>query len=254
MAEATGRTGEAPVTAAMLVIGDEILSGRTKDRNIGYVAEFLTNIGIDLKEARVVADDIQDIADAVNALRARYTYVFTSGGIGPTHDDITADGIAHAFGVPVIHHPRAVEILKEYLGDRINEARLRMARMPEGAELIENTVSKAPGWRIGNVHVMAGIPAVMQAMMDAIGPTLRTGARMLSETVEGRGIKEGDIGGPLGQIQAVHKDVMIGSYPHSDGTRFTTSIVIRARDAGALAAARREVEALVDRLAAETGD
>jgi molybdenum cofactor synthesis domain-containing protein len=254
MAESTETDGGKTITAAMLVIGDEILSGRTKDKNIGYVAEYLTNIGIDLKEARVVSDDIQDIADAVNALRRRYTYVFTSGGIGPTHDDITADGVAHAFGVPVIHHPRAVEILKEYLGDRINEARLRMARVPEGAELIENTVSKAPGWRIGNVHVMAGIPTVMQAMLDAIGPTLTTGTKMLSETVEGKGIKEGDVGGPLGEIQAVHETVMIGSYPHFDGKRFTTSIVVRAKDAGALAAARRDVEALVDRLSAESED
>jgi len=254
MAETTTDDTGGPVTAAVLVIGDEILSGRTKDKNIGYIAEYLTAIGIDLREARVVSDEVEEIADAVNALRHRYTYVFTTGGIGPTHDDITADGVAHAFGLPVIHHPRAVEILTEFLGDRINEARLRMARMPEGADLIENAVSKAPGWRIGNVHVMAGIPNVMHGMLDAIGPTLRTGAKMLSETVEGRGIKEGDIGGPLGEIQVAHPGVMIGSYPHFDGKRFTTSIVVRSREQGRLDAALGDVRVLVERLSAEAED
>jgi molybdenum cofactor synthesis domain-containing protein len=246
--------GDKPVTAAILVIGDEILSGRTKDKNIGYIAEYLTNIGIDLREARVVPDVIGEIADAVNALRHRYTYVFTTGGIGPTHDDITADGIAHAFGLPVVHHPRAVEILTEFLGDRINEARLRMARMPEGADLIENAVSKAPGWRIGNVHVMAGIPSVMQGMLDAIAPTLKTGTKMQSVTIEGRGLKEGDVGGPLGEIQQAHPGVMIGSYPSFDGTRFTTALVVRSRDTALLEAAERDVQALVDRLTAEIPD
>jgi len=239
------------ITAAVLVIGDEILSGRTKDRNIGYIAEYLTGIGIDLKEARVVADDVEEIAAAVNALRTRYTYVFTTGGIGPTHDDITADGIAHAFGVPVVLHPDAVDMLKQYLGDNLNEARLRMARVAEGAELIENPVSKAPGWRIGNVHVMAGVPNIMQAMLDGIASTLATGRRMLSETVEGRGVKEGDIGGPLGGIQARHPGVLIGSYPHFDGSQFTTSIVLRSRDAGPLERATADVRRLVDTLISE---
>ncbi len=251
MTDGQERQDGGAVTAAVLVIGDEILSGRTKDRNIGYIAEYLTNIGIDLREARVVPDVVREIAEAVNALRHRYTYVFTTGGIGPTHDDITADGIGHAFGLPVVHHPRAVEILTDYLGDRINEARLRMARMPEGAELIENAVSKAPGWRIGNVHVMAGIPSVMQAMLDAIAPTLKTGAKMLSVTVEGEGLKEGDIGGPLTEVQNAHSGVMIGSYPHFDGKRFTTALVVRSRDREALEAARADVQALVDRLQAE---
>jgi molybdenum cofactor synthesis domain-containing protein len=254
MAGPSETSGAPAVTAAVLVIGDEILSGRTKDQNIGYIAEYLTNIGIDLKEARVVADEIEAIADAVNALRHRYTYVFTTGGIGPTHDDITADGIAHAFGLPVVHNPRAVEILKAFLGDRINEARLRMARMPEGADLIENAVSKAPGWRIGNVHVMAGIPSVMHAMLDAVGPTLSTGTKMLSATVEGLGVREGDVGGPLGEIQKAHAGVMIGSYPHFDGTRFTTAIVLRSRDAALLQAARADVAVLIDRLVAEAAD
>lgn len=253
MSEATAIGGGEVVTAAVLVIGDEILSGRTKDRNIGYIAEYLTALGIELREARVVPDVISEIAHAVNALRTRYTYVFTTGGIGPTHDDITADGIAHAFGVPVHHDPRAVEILKDYLGDRINEARLRMARMPVGSELIENAVSKAPGWRIGNVHVMAGIPSVMHAMLDAIAPTLRTGIVIESRTVEGRGIKEGDVGGPLGEIQAAFPQVMIGSYPRFDGNQFTTSLVLRSRDMAALAAAEEQVRALVERLLIEVG-
>ncbi len=253
MSESTASVGGEVVTAAVLVIGDEILSGRTKDRNIGYIAEYLTALGIELREARIVPDVISEIADAVNALRARYTYVFTTGGIGPTHDDITADGIAHAFGVPVHHDPRAVEILKDYLGNRINEARLRMARMPVGSELIENAVSKAPGWRIGNVHVMAGIPSVMHAMLDAIAPTLRTGIVIESRTVEGRGIKEGDVGGPLGEIQAAFPQVMIGSYPRFDGNQFTTSLVLRSRDTAALAAAEEQVRALVERLLIEVG-
>ena len=239
---------DTPITAAVLVIGDEILSGRTKDRNIGYIAEYLTGIGIDLREARVVADEVEEIADAVNALRHRYTYVFTTGGIGPTHDDITADGVAHAFGVAVVHHPEAVDLLKRYLGDRLNEARLRMARVADGADLIENPVSKAPGWRIGNVHVMAGVPSIMQAMLDGIAPTLATGRKMLSETVEGRGIKEGDVGGPLGEIQDRHPGVLIGSYPHFDGTQFTTSIVLRSRDAGPLEQATADVRRLVGTL------
>ncbi|HET7714963.1 MAG TPA: competence/damage-inducible protein A, partial [Bauldia sp.] len=150
------------VTAAILVIGDEILSGRTKDKNIGYIAEYLTNIGIDLREVRIVADVADDIIAAVNALRARYDHVFTTGGIGPTHDDITADAIAKAFGVSIDVDPRAVSLLLERIPkDQLNEARLRMARIPQGADLIENSVSKAPGFSIGNVHVMAGVPAVM---------------------------------------------------------------------------------------------
>ncbi len=163
-------------TAALLIIGDEILSGRTKDRNLGYIADFLTGLGIDLKEARVVADVESDIVTAVNALRSRYTYLFTTGGIGPTHDDITADAVAKAFNVEIRHDPRAVDILKaHYDPGMLNEARLRMARIPVGAELIENRVSKAPGFRLGNVFVMAGVPQIMQAMLEAIAPMLAGG-------------------------------------------------------------------------------
>src|SRR5215204_7558686 len=159
------------VTAGILVIGDEILSGRTKDKNIGYIAEYLTNIGIDLKEARIVADEEPAIVDALNALRQRYTYVFTTGGIGPTHDDITADCVAKAFGVTIDYDPRAKALLLTRIAEKdMNEARLRMARIPAGAELILNKVSNAPGFRIGNVHVMAGVPSIMQAMLDEVAP------------------------------------------------------------------------------------
>src|SRR5436305_14668389 len=168
------------VTAAVLVIGDEILSGRTKDKNIGYIAEYLTNLGIDLKEVRVVPDEEDEIVAALNALRGRYTYVFTTGGIGPTHDDITADSIAKAFGVEIHHHPEVVARFRErFQGPgELNEARLRMARIPQGAELIQSATILAPGFWIGNVIVMAVVPSIMQAMMDIITPKLKSGVLM----------------------------------------------------------------------------
>src|SRR5262245_58105630 len=190
-------------TAAVLLIGDEILSGRTKDRNLGFIADYLTALGIDLKEARIVPDVEDEIVAAVNALRGRYTYVFTTGGIGPTHDDITADAVAKAYGVPIDHDSRAVDILLSWfkqIGREANEARMRMARMPRGASLIENSVSKAPGFQIGNVFVMAGIPKVMQAMMEEVAKRLSGGVPMRSVaiTVEAG---EGDIASPLKEIQ-----------------------------------------------------
>src|SRR5260221_13715985 len=173
-------SGSSIVTAAVLVIGDEILSGRTKDKNIGTIADFCTGIGIDLREVRVVADVEAEIVAAVNALRARYTHVFSTGGIGPTHDDITADAMAKAFGVSIDVDERAVAMLLERIPKAdLNEARLRMARIPKGATLIANSVSKAPGFSIGNVHVMAGVPAIMQAMLAALAPGLETGRKML---------------------------------------------------------------------------
>jgi molybdenum cofactor synthesis domain-containing protein len=233
------------VTAGMLVIGDEILSGRTKDRNIGYVAELLTSIGIDLKEVRVVADDEAEIVAGLNALRKRYDYVFTTGGIGPTHDDITADSVAQAFGVPIDHDPRAVALLKERFKGELNEARLRMTRIPTGAELIPNKVSAAPGFRVGNVFVMAGVPTIMQAMLDEIIPQLETGVKMLSETVRADA-REGDVGTELGEVAKAHPDVSIGSYPFFDEARGpNTNIVVRARDAEKLAAAKRAVEEML---------
>jgi molybdenum cofactor synthesis domain-containing protein len=235
------------VTAGMLVTGDEILSGRTKDKNIGYVAEYLTGIGIDLREVRVVADIEEEIVAAVNALRARYTHVFTTGGIGPTHDDITADSVARAFGVPIDVDERAVAMLRERLpAMELNQARLRMARIPEGAELIANAVSKAPGFSIGNVHVMAGVPAIMHAMLDALAPKLATGAKMLSRSLPA-GLKEGDIAGPLGALQAAFPDVSMGSYPgFEEGVGFTTTLVLRSRDEARLDAAEAAVLAMIE--------
>lgn len=239
------------VTAAMIVIGDEILSGRTKDKNIGHLADIMTAVGIDLKEVRIVPDEEDEIVAAVNALRTRYTYLFTTGGIGPTHDDITADSVSKAFGVPCEYEPRAYAMLEKSYASRgieFTEARKRMARMPRGAELIENPVSVAPGFRIGNVHVMAGVPSIFQAMLDNVVPTLRTGAKMLSATVECP-FGEGLIGGPLAEIQKAHPDTIIGSYPKYGDGKFSTELVVRARTQAALDAARAEVEAMVAGLA-----
>ncbi len=232
-------------TAAVLLIGDEILSGRTKDANLGWIADWLTALGIDLKEARVVSDDEADIVAALNALRARYTYVFTTGGIGPTHDDITADAVAKAFGAGIDHHPEAVTILREHFAARglpETEARMRMARIPNGAELIPNAVSKAPGFHIGNVFVMAGVPKIMQSMLEAVTPKLTGGRKMLSRTVP-LNLGEGDVAKRLKEIQQAHEGVMIGSYPFEkpDG-RYGTNIVIRSRDEDRMKAAAQEVE------------
>jgi molybdenum cofactor synthesis domain-containing protein len=244
------------VTAAVLVIGDEILSGRTKDKNIGFIAEHMTAIGIDLKEVRVVPDEELEIVAALNALRTRYTYVFTTGGIGPTHDDITADAVAKAFNLPIDYDPRAVEILRERLavtGGEMNEARLRMTRMPKGAELVRNKISAAPGFMIGNVVVMAGIPQVMQAMLEYVTPQLKTGATMLSQTVRAD-LREGDIGTELGAIAKAHAGVVIGSYPFmEDERRPNTHIVLRARDPRQLAAAKVAVEEMIARVRAVIG-
>jgi molybdenum cofactor synthesis domain-containing protein len=238
----------AVVTAALLVIGDEILSGRTKDKNIGYIAEYLTGLGVDLKEVRVVSDDEDAIVGALNGLRARYTYVFTTGGIGPTHDDITADCVAKAFGVSIDHDPRAVEILHERfakMGTEVNEARMRMARIPAGADLVLNKVSGAPGFWIGNVIVMAGVPTIMQAMLDEVAPRLATGVKVLSQTIRAD-LREGDIGTELGAIAKAHPGVSIGSYPFFDPERGpNTNVVIRSRDPEQLATVAAAVEAML---------
>jgi molybdenum cofactor synthesis domain-containing protein len=236
------------VTAAVLVIGDEILSGRTKDKNIGYIADYLTAIGVDLKEVRVVSDDEAAIVAALNALRAMYAYVFTTGGIGPTHDDITAECVAKAFGVPIDYHPQAVAILKERMaktGGELNEARMRMARIPHGAELVVNKVSGAPGFWIGNVITMAGVPSIMQAMLDDVAPKLKTGAKLLSATIRADA-KEGDVGTELGAIAKAHPDTLIGSYPFFDEKLGpNTNIVVRARDPERLKQVAAAVEAML---------
>jgi molybdenum cofactor synthesis domain-containing protein len=236
----------ASVTAALLVIGDEILSGRTKDKNIGYIAEYLTGIGIDLREVRIVPDEEAEIVAAVNALRTRYTYLFTTGGIGPTHDDITADSIARAFGVPIGIDERArAMMLERYRPEDLNEARLRMARIPAGADLIENPISRAPGFRLDNVIVMAGVPAIMQAMLDNVAPTLATGARMVIRTVEAEGLPEGLYAAGLAEVAKAHGGVSIGSYPSFTGAGFRNQIVVRGKDEAAVEAALASVRGLL---------
>ena len=240
-------------TAAMLAIGDELLSGRTKDKNIGHLAEVLTLTGIDLREVRIVSDEEDAIVEALNALRSRYDYIFTSGGIGPTHDDITADAVSRAFGVPCIYDDEAMRLLGE-MYDRRNmeftEARKRMARMPEGSRHIPNPVSVAPGFRIGNVHVMAGVPQVFQAMLDNVIATLPAGTKVLSRSIACP-YGEGDIGTALAAVQGAHPQTSIGSYPQFDGRRFTTELVVRARDATVLEAAAAAVSEMIAAIAQE---
>jgi molybdenum cofactor synthesis domain-containing protein len=234
------------VTAAVLVIGDEILSGRTQDQNSHYISRYLAAIGVDLLEIRVVPDIEEDIVAAVNALRVRYTYVFTTGGIGPTHDDITADAIGRAFGVAIVEDPRAIAMLLERIRpDQLNAARRRMARIPVGAELIENQISKAPGFMIGNVIVMAGVPIIMHAMLDAVASRLKCGARMLIETVPAGDIPEGRYSAGLAAIAAEDAEVSIGSYPHFSSAGVKNEIVLRARDAARLEAATAAVHRLL---------
>ena len=237
---------DAEVTAGVIVIGDEILSGRTKDANIAYIAAYLTEIGIRLKEVRVVADEEDEIVGAVNALRAAYTYVFTTGGIGPTHDDITADSVAKAFGVPIDVDERAVALMRQRFDpSRLTEARLRMARIPEGAELVDNPVSMAPGFMIENVVVMAGVPRIMQVMLDAVTPRLRKGRKMLSRTLR-VDQPEGDVAPGLRRVQDAFPDVQMGSYPFFEDGRLGTRLVLRSIEIGrledALQAALRMLE------------
>ena len=220
------------VTSALLIIGDEILSGRTKDKNIGWIADHCTAIGIQLKEVRIVPDVEDDVVAAVNALRARYTYLFTTGGIGPTHDDITADCIAKAFGVGIDVDQRALDLLIPYYkasGREITPGRLRMARIPFGADLIENKVSIAPGFMLANVITMAGVPSIMQAMLDAVTPRLKTGRKMISQAI--------DLDHPDGAIaelfrahQGLYPDVAMGSYPSQRDGKPVTQLVLRSTD------------------------
>jgi molybdenum cofactor synthesis domain-containing protein len=234
-------------TAGLVVIGDEILSGRTHDRNIAQIASWLQVQGIRLAEVRVVPDVIAAIVEAVNALRARNDYLFTTGGIGPTHDDITVDAVAEALGVSVIVHPEARRILEEYYATRggLNEARLRMARVPEGAELIPNRMSGAPGIKIGNVHLMAGVPNITAQMLDALTGTLEGGAPLISETIGGW-IMESEVAPILAEIERAHEACQIGSYPFFREGRTGANFVIRSTDEQQLKAC---VEALEQALA-----
>ena len=233
-------------TAAILVIGDEILSGRTREGNAHYLAGELTVRGIQLMEVRVVADDQPAIMAAVNALRGAWDHVFTSGGIGPTHDDITADAIAAAFGVAITHRADAMALLTahyERAGLPFNAARQRMARIPDGAVLIDNPVSTAPGFSLGNVHVMAGVPNIFQAMVASVLPTLTGGDPLLSQSLRvNRG--EGEIAGPFGALAAEFPDLAMGSYPFTLNGAHGTNLVIRGADAGRLDAAMTRLMAL----------
>ncbi len=219
-------------TAALVVIGDEILSGRTQDKNVAQVATWLNEQGIRLAEVRVVPDDMERIGEAVNALRSAHDYVFTTGGIGPTHDDITVDAMAAAFGVPVIVHPDARQILEDYYRDRpggLTEARLRMARVPEGAELIPNPTSGAPGVRIGNVFIMAGVPYIAASMLEALTGKLEGGRPVVSVTIGARA-PESDVADLLRETEAAHPGVTIGSYPFFKDGRYGANFVIRSED------------------------
>lgn len=231
-------------TAAMLVIGDEILSGRTRDANMHHLAGQLTERGIDLKEVRVVSDDREAIVSAAQSLSAMYDNVFTSGGIGPTHDDITADCIAAAFDAQIDVRDDARQLLAEYYeanGKELNDARLRMARIPEGARLIENPVSVAPGFSLGNVHVMAGVPNIFQAMVQSLLPTLTGGSPLLTKSLRvERG--EGDIAKPLAALAERHPEVSIGCYPYVQDGLYGANVVLRGTDDGVLSIAFEELK------------
>ena len=242
---------ETPITAGLIVIGDEILSGRTHDSNIATVAEFLTERGIDLCEVRVVQDRQPAIIAAVNALRPVYSAVITTGGIGPTHDDITAEAVAAAFGVPLLDDPRAVAALRERYGEEaMTPARLRMARIPEGAELIANPVSAAPGFTIGNVHVLAGVPVIMKAMLAGLAPRLGEGVRLNVRTISVP-TGEGTFAALLAELQQSYADVAIGSYPKMTPNGYRSEIVLRSRDQGQLDRAVAAVEAMLGDLSVE---
>ena len=242
------------VTACVLIIGNEILSGRTRDANLGFLGERVTVLGIRLMEARVVPDQDGVIIDTLNDVRQRFDYVFTTGGIGPTHDDITAECVARAFGVPLIQHPEARAILEaHYPPGELNEARLRMANTPEGATLIENPVSKAPGFQIGNVFVMAGIPSIMQAMFESLKHRLTGGAPLLTKAVAAA-LPESYLAPGLTAVQERYPEVEIGSYPFYRMGVFGVRLVLRATAPERLTAAAGEVRELVRKLGAKPED
>jgi molybdenum cofactor synthesis domain-containing protein len=245
------------VKAAVLLIGDELLSGRTQDVNLQTIAKFVAPLGVQIGEARVVADVPEEIVAAVNELRAKYDYVFTTGGIGPTHDDKTADAIATAFGVGIDVHPEARAILEaHYKGPgNLNEARLRMARLPHGASLVPNPVSKAPGFQMENVFVMAGVPSIMRGMLEGVGPRLKGGAVVGSRAVRGKGVREGDIAGPLQALEEASNGVVtFGSYPWFGPEGYGLQLVARSADEAALAKAGEDLRTLIKARGAEPED
>jgi molybdenum cofactor synthesis domain-containing protein len=237
---------KARVTAAVLLIGDELLSGRTQDTNLQTIAKFVGPLGVEVAEARVVADVEHEIAAALNELRAKHDYVFTTGGIGPTHDDKTADAVAMAFGVGIGVRADARAILESHYGSApLNEARLRMARIPDGAALIANPVSRAPGFQIGNVFVMAGIPAVMRGMLEDVGPRLAGGAVVRARTVRGKGVREGDLAAGLRALEEQSPGVSFGSYPFYGPDGYGSNLVARSADPAALVKAAADLAALI---------
>jgi molybdenum cofactor synthesis domain-containing protein len=237
-------------TACVLIIGNEILSGRTQDINLNYLAVKLGAAGIPVREARVVPDIPEEIIEAVNACRKKYTYVFTTGGIGPTHDDITSEYVAKAFGVPLERNPVAMKLLEDYYaaqGVPVNEARARMANIPRGAKLIDNPVSKAPGFNLENVYVLAGVPKIMQTMFDSVLPTLSGGPPVVMKTVTCE-IREGDLAADLEAIAKRYPSVDIGSYPNVRAGKFITQLISKGSDAAAVMAANDEVVNMVKKL------
>jgi molybdenum cofactor synthesis domain-containing protein len=240
-------TSERIWTAGMVVIGDEILSGRTQDRNVSQLGTWLNLQGIRLAEVRIVADDMEKIAEAVNALRARHDYLFTTGGIGPTHDDITVDAIAAALGVGVVVHPKARAILEAYYASRggITEARLRMARVPDGAELIENRMSGAPGIRHGNIFILAGVPHIATLMLEALSGQIEGGRPLLSRTI-GCWSPESEVAELLGQTERAHAGCQIGSYPFFKDGRVGANFVVRSVEEGALEACASDLAARLE--------
>lgn len=241
---------QAAPTAAVLIIGDEILSGRTADTNLNTIARFLAALGIDLMEARTVGDREDQIVEALNALRHTHDYVFTTGGIGPTHDDITADCVARAFSVGIAEHPEALAILERRYGDELNAARRRMARIPDGGVLIANPVTDAPGFQVENVFVMAGVPKIMTAMLEDVAPRLRTGAVVHARTLRVTGVGEGTVAATLSEAARANPDLSFGSYPFGAGSQgeIGTNLVVRGRD---LAAVEAAILALSERLTAQ---
>lgn len=240
---ASGEDGR--VTAAVLIIGDEILSGRTQDTNLRDIAKYLAVHGVDLAEARTVPDVHEEIIAALDALRTRYDYVITTGGIGPTHDDITADAVAAAFGVELYEHPEIIELIEARVRSRpgavMNAAMRRMARVPVGGELVKNPVQGPPGFTIGNVFVLAGVPSIMRGMLEDVGPRLRGGTVTVSRTVRVEGSGESIIAAPLEAVAKAHPAMSLGSYPFFDGTQFGSNLVLRGRDPEELAATVAEL-------------
>ena len=230
------------VTAAVLIIGDEILSGRTQDTNLNAIARYLGTHGVEVAEARVVGDDEDEIVAAVNHLRERYDYLVTTGGIGPTHDDITADCVAKAFGVALHEHPEIIAMMEARWGYELNPARRRMARVPEGGTLVKNPVQGPPGFQIGNVFVLAGVPSIMRGMLEDVGHRLKGGAVVISRTLRVDGSGEGVIAAPLEGVAKAHPDLSLGSYPFFSNEGYGSNLVIRGRDGGEVQVALAELE------------